>query len=247
MTAVVDVEDATFGYGDRPVVEDVSLSVESGEFLGLVGPNGSGKSTLLSLVLGLRRPDSGSVRLFGEPAHEFGDGERVGYVAQNVGGTPARMPVTVREVVTMGRYPRVGVGRLSDADREAVRRAMATVGVDDLADRPIADLSGGQRQRAFIARALAGEADLLVLDEPAVGVDAESRSAFYDLLAGLNDEGLTIVLVEHDIGVVTGHATSVACINCSLRYHGDPEGFVESDALSRAYGANQRLLQHDHD
>ena len=247
MTAVVDAERVTFGYGDRPVVEDVSLTVESGEFLGLVGPNGSGKSTLLSLVLGLRRPDSGSVSLFSEPAHEFGDGERVGFVAQNVGGTPDRMPVTVREVVTMGRYPRAGFGRLSEGDREAVQHAMATVGIDDLADRGIGDLSGGQRQRAFIARALAGEADLLVLDEPAVGVDAESRSAFYDLLAGLNDEGLTIVLVEHDIGVVTSHATSVACINCSLEYHGDPEGFAESDALSRAYGANRRLLHHDHD
>lgn len=245
--SVVDIDDVTFGYGARPVVEDVTLSVEDGEFFGLVGPNGSGKSTLLSLVLGLHRPDSGAVRLFGEPAHAFGSGERIGYVAQNAAQSPDGMPVTVREVVTMGRYPRAGFGRLDGDDRAAVDRAMETVGVDGLAARKIGGLSGGQRQRAYIARALAGDADLLVLDEPAVGVDAESRAAFYDLLADLNDDGMTIVLVEHDIGVVTTRATSIACINCSLQYHGDPDGFVESDALSRAYGANQRILHHDHD
>lgn len=245
--SVVDIDDVTFGYGARPVVEDVTLSVEDGEFFGLVGPNGSGKSTLLSLVLGLHRPDSGAVRLFGEPAHAFGNGERIGYVAQNAVQSPDGMPVTVREVVTMGRYPRAGFGRLGGDDRAAVDRAMETVGVDGLAARKIGGLSGGQRQRAYIARALAGDADLLVLDEPAVGVDAESRAAFYDLLADLNDDGMTIVLVEHDIGVVTTRATSIACINCSLQYHGDPDGFVESDALSRAYGANQRILHHDHD
>ncbi|WP_135820364.1 metal ABC transporter ATP-binding protein [Halostella litorea] len=244
---VVDVDGVTFGYGPRPAVEDVTLRVEAGEFLGLVGPNGSGKSTLVALLLGLRRPDAGSVELFGEPAHEFGDGERVGYVAQNAAGGDGGMPVTVREAVRMGRYPRVGFGRFRDADRAAVERAMDTVGVADLADRQLRRLSGGQRQRAYIARALAGDADLLVLDEPAVGVDAESRAAFYDLLADLNADGLTIVLVEHDIGVVTSHATSVACVNCSLEYHGDPADFVESDALSRAYGANRQLLRHDHD
>ena len=116
---VVDVDGVTFGYGPRPVVADVSLTVEAGEFLGLVGPNGSGKSTLIALLLGLRRPDSGSVDLFGEPAHEFGDGERVGYVAQNAAGGDGGMPVTVREAVRMGRYPRVGVGRFADGDRAA--------------------------------------------------------------------------------------------------------------------------------
>jgi zinc transport system ATP-binding protein len=245
--SVVDVDAVTFGYGGRPVVEGVSLTVDDGEFLGLVGPNGSGKSTLLSLLLGLRRPDSGAVRLFGEPAHSFDDGERIGYVAQNAAKSSGGMPVSVREVVTMGRYPHVGFGRIGPDDRAAVDRAMATVGVDDLAGQKIDELSGGQRQRAYIARALAGDADLLVLDEPAVGVDAESRAAFYDLLADLNDDGMTVVLVEHDIGVVTTRATSIACINCSMQYHGDPDGFVESDALSRAYGANQRILHHDHD
>ncbi|WP_129112928.1 metal ABC transporter ATP-binding protein [Halegenticoccus tardaugens] len=243
---VIEVSDVSFSYGSVPVVEGISLAVERGEFLGLVGPNGSGKSTLLRLMLGLLKPDEGGVRLFGEPASRFDAGERVGYVAQNVAGDSVEMPITVREVVSMGRYPHVRFGWLRARDRRIVEEAMETVGVAPLADRRLAHLSGGQRQRVFIARALAGEADLLALDEPAVGVDAESREAFYDLLYDLNDDGITIVLIEHDIGVVTEHASRVACLNRQLYFHGDPAGFAESDALAKAYGANQRLLRHDH-
>jgi len=186
--AVISVRDVTFGYGDRPVVDGVSLAVEAGAFLGLVGPNGSGKTTLLELMIGLRRPDSGSVTLFGDPAHEFDDGERIGYVPQDVAGTSGEMPITVAEVVRMGRYTHRLVGRFREADRRSVAAALDRVGIADLADRRVGRLSGGQRQRVFIARALAAEADLLALDEPTVGVDAESREAFYDLLGDLNDD-----------------------------------------------------------
>jgi zinc transport system ATP-binding protein len=146
----------------------------------------------------------------------------------------------------MGRYPRVGRGRFGDDDRRAVEDAMRQTGVDGLADRKVTRLSGGQRQRVFIARALAAEADLLALDEPAVGVDTESREGFYDLLRDLNDDGMTVLLIEHDIGVVTEHATKVACLNRRLYFHGDPSEFEESDALGEAYGRDQRRLEHDH-
>ena len=244
---VARFEDVTFGYGPTPVVEDVSFTVESGDFLALVGPNGSGKSTLLRLLLGLHRPDAGSVRLFGEPAHEAATGTRVGYVAQDVASGGRAMPITVREVVRMGRYPHVPHGRFRPEDREAVDEALATVGVTDLAGRRVGALSGGQRQRVFIARALATGADVLALDEPTVGVDARSREAFFDLLSTLNREGLTVVLVEHDIGVVTTHATRVACLNRQLHFHGSTDDFVASDALSAAYGANHHVVVHDHD
>ncbi|MFC6727720.1 metal ABC transporter ATP-binding protein [Natronoarchaeum mannanilyticum] len=243
--SVVDLRNVGFAYTDVPVLEEVSLSIESGEFLGLVGPNGSGKSTLLRIALGLETPDAGSAELFGEPADEFDDGHRIGYVAQGATSGDRRILVTVREVVTMGRFPHAGYGRLGSDDRAAVEDAMVKNGVADLADRKLEELSGGQRQRVFIARALACEADLLALDEPTVGVDAESRDAFYDLLGELNDDGMTIVLIEHDIGTVTEYATTVACINCCVHYHGDPEGFAESDALADAYGASQRMLEHD--
>jgi len=245
-TPAVELREVTFAYGDRPVVEDVSLVIESGAFLGLVGPNGSGKTTLLELVIGLRRPDRGSVSVFGEPAHRHTDGRRVGYVPQDVGEASDEMPVTVREVVRMGRYPGRLFRRFDGDDRRAVEAAMDRVGIADLADRRVGRLSGGQRQRAFIARALAAEADLLALDEPTVGVDAESREAFYDLLHDLNGEGMTIVLIEHDIGVVTERASEIACLNRELFFHGDPEAFAETDALAAAYGNAQRVLTHDH-
>ncbi|WP_324665444.1 metal ABC transporter ATP-binding protein [Haloarcula sediminis] len=244
--SVAELSNVTFGYGDQPVVEDVSMTVDEGAFLGLVGPNGSGKTTLLELLVGLRRPDSGSVRLLGQPAHRFADGERLGYVAQDATAAGGEMPVTVREAVRMGRYPRRLFRRFRDTDRDAIASALDRVGIADLADRRVGKLSGGQRQRVFIARALAAEADLLALDEPTVGVDADSREAFYNLLHELNDEGLTVVLIEHDIGVVTTHATEIACLNRELFFHGDPETFVETDALADAYGTDQGVLQHGH-
>ncbi|MEF8779177.1 MAG: metal ABC transporter ATP-binding protein [Haloferacaceae archaeon] len=244
--AVLEVSDVTFAYAERPVVERVSLSIEEGEFLGLVGPNGSGKTTLLELMIGLRRPDSGSVTLFGEPAHESKHGDRIGFVPQDVANAKDQMPITVREVVRMGRYPKKLVGRFTQGDHTAVDDALARVEIEDLADRRVGRLSGGQRQRVFIARALAAEADLLALDEPTVGVDADSREAFYDLLHELNEEGITVVLIEHDIGIVTTHATEIACLNRELFFHGDPEAFVETNALADAYGGSQSLVQHDH-
>lgn len=266
---IVDLSGVTFGYTATPVVEDVSLTVEAGEYAAVVGPNGSGKSTLMRLMLGLLTPDTGTARLFGEDAARFGDGERVGYVAQRA--TAAEdMPITVREVVKMGRFPYVGLDRLTDGaladefaadpvrtarrtanvvsgrltadDWEIVDDALATVGMSAFADRRIGRLSGGQRQRVFIARALAGEADLLILDEPTVGVDAESVDAFYDLLGALNEEGITVVLIEHDLGAVVEHADRVVCLNREVYFDGPTDEFVESDALARAFGTEARFL-----
>jgi len=244
--AVIEISDVTFAYADHPVVERVSLDVAAGEFLGLVGPNGSGKTTLLELMIGLRRPDSGSVTLFGAPAHESKHGDRIGYVPQEVAHAKDEMPITVREVVRMGRYPGKLLRRFSASDHAAVADALERVEIGDLADRRVGRLSGGQRQRVFIARALAADADLLALDEPTVGVDAESREAFYDLLHELNEDGITIVLIEHDIGIVTTHASEIACLNRELFFHGDPETFVETDALADAYGGSQSIVHHDH-
>ena len=246
MTAIVDLDGVTFSYGDTVAVSDVSLTVEEGDFLGLVGPNGSGKTTLLHLMLGLHEPDEGSVELFGRPVDEFDDGGRIGYVSQKATSRGGAMPVTVRECFTMGRFAHAGRGRLSEADRAAVAEAIETVGIGGLADRLVSELSGGQKQRAYISRALASDADLLALDEPTVGVDAESRDAFYALLDELSDGGITIILIEHDIGVVTDRADRIACINTELYHHGDTESFVESDALAEAYGATGQVVHHHH-
>ncbi|MFA9518027.1 metal ABC transporter ATP-binding protein [Halopenitus sp. H-Gu1] len=246
MNTVVSVRDVTYTYGDTVAIDDVSLDVADGEFLGLIGPNGSGKTTLLHLMLGLLDPDSGEIRLFGEPVSSFEDGHRIGYVAQQATQKGSTMPVTVEEVVEMGRYPLRGSERFRSEDHRIVEDAMERVDVIDLRHRRINALSGGQRQRAYIARALASEADLLALDEPTVGVDAESRDRFYGLLDELNDDGITIVLIEHDIGVVTDRAERIACLNRELYHHGDTESFVESDALERAYGTTGTVVHHHH-
>jgi zinc transport system ATP-binding protein len=268
---VVDLAGVTFGYTATPVVEDVSLTIDSGEYVAIVGPNGSGKSTLMQLMLGLREPDGGTAHLFGERAGRFDDGERIGYVAQHASAAK-EMPITVREVVKMGRFPHVGVdrlpgnkrtiaaglldepletvrgvanavfGRLSASDWAIVDDALETVGLGAFADRRVTQLSGGQRQRAFIARALASEADVLVLDEPTVGVDAESVDAFYDLLATLNAGGITVLLIEHDLGAVVEHADRVVCLNREVYFDGPTDEFVESDALARAFGTEARFL-----
>lgn len=246
LNLVIDLENVSYSYDGTLAVEDVSLGVEAGEFLGIIGPNGSGKTTLMHLMIGLKVPDNGNARLFGESAHAFEAGERIGYVAQRATDRSDAMPISVREAVTMGRFAHVGHSRLSDADHQIVERALERVGVADLADRPIADLSGGQRQRVFIARALASEADLLALDEPTVGVDAESRAEFYDLLGTLNEQGMTILLIEHDVDILTTHVDSVACLNRKLYHHGDTVSFLESDAIEEAYGRESGLIQHHH-
>ncbi|WP_394348815.1 metal ABC transporter ATP-binding protein [Halobellus captivus] len=234
--AIIELDDVAFGYTATPVVENVSLRIDPGEYVAIVGPNGSGKSTLLKLVLGLLRPDRGTARLFSQPAHQFDDGSRIGYVAQHASASKS-MPITVREVVKMGRFPHVGFGRLGASDREIVEEAIGTVGMSSFADRRITALSGGQRQRAFIARALAGEADLLVLDEPTVGVDADSVAAFYDLLEALHGQGITIILIEHDLSAVTAHAERAVCLNREIYFDGPTDEFTPENALARTMGA----------
>lgn len=240
MIDIISVEDVTFAYDEQPVLQDISLSVSAGEFLGLVGPNGSGKTTLLKIMLGLQSPDSGRVELFGKPAGRFTEGTKLSYVSQQSSEADSRMPVTVREVVNMGRYAHAGLSRLSETDRRAVTEALERAGITDLADRQVNQLSGGQKQRAYIARALAAEAELLALDEPTVGVDADSVEQFYELLEELNAEGITIVLVEHDIDTVTQHADSIACIDCELYEHCQTREFLETDALEQAFSPHAR-------
>ena len=246
MAPIVETTNVTFSYGDQPAVSDISLTIEAGDFLGLIGPNGSGKTTLLHLMLGLLQPDSGTISLFGTPIEEFADGHKIGYVSQQATNRGSTMPVTVKECVTMGRFAHVGRGRLTDEDHDIVTEALETVDIIDLADRQLNQLSGGQKQRAYIARALASEAALLALDEPTVGVDAESRDAFYQLLESLNDSGITIILIEHDIGVVTDRASRIACLNVELFHHGDTESFIESKALAQAYGESGQIVHHHH-
>jgi zinc transport system ATP-binding protein len=220
----IQLERVRFAYpGGPPVLRDVDLLVEAGEFVAVAGPNGGGKTTLLRVVLGLERPSSGSARLYGEPATRFSRRARIAYLAQRA-TLGIESPVTVREVVAAGRAPQRGLfGPLRTADRAIVEEAIARVGLADHAGTPISNLSGGQQQRAYIAKALAGQPDLLVLDEPTAGVDVDAQESLAALLDRLHQElGVTIVLVSHEFGAVERFVERLVLVRGRIVFDGDP-------------------------
>ena len=200
--SVVTVSHAAVSYGGRAVLQDIDLDVQSGQVVAILGANGSGKSTLIRAILGLVPTEAGEITLFGTPQRRFRQWARIGYVPQRM-GAGSGVPATVGEVVASGRLARRGIFRPAGAaDREAVRTALADVGLLDRIADPVGTLSGGQQQRTLIARALAGRPDLLVLDEPTAGVDAASQDAFAEALRRFAGAGGTILLVAHELGPI---------------------------------------------
>ncbi|RUM89811.1 MAG: zinc ABC transporter ATP-binding protein [Thermodesulfatator sp.] len=245
MIPVVEVEKVSFSYDGEPVLEGVSFRLFSGDFCALIGPNGSGKSTLLKILVGLLRPQEGQVRLFGKPLSEFRQWHRVGYVPQKVTALVDRVvPLTVAETVALGLAARQDLSRQERHLR--VVRALERVGLAGKENRLLRELSGGQQQRVFLARALAGEPELLLLDEPTTGVDFASQERFYELLGKLNQEGLTILIVTHDIGVVDRHVKQVACLNRRLVFHGDHHQFCRHPEVCGFTGPRHHLVGHCH-
>jgi zinc transport system ATP-binding protein len=227
------------------ILEEVNLEIREGTFLGLIGPNGGGKTTLLKTILGLVKPDRGEVRVFGLPPDDRRNRGHIGYLPQRA-YADLTFPVSAFDVVLMGRYSRIGIWRRSTADdRRRAMETLASVGMDHLRDRPIGHLSGGEQQRVFIARALASEPRLLLLDEPTSGVDTSAQQSLYGLLGKLKKEyALTIVLVSHDIGVVPHHTDEVACLNRRLHLHGPSPDALDAETLGKVYGCEVELLVH---
>jgi zinc transport system ATP-binding protein len=225
---LIEARGVSFAYGSTPIVDGVDLTVGRGEFVALVGPNGSGKSTLLRVLLGVLHTARGSVRLLGSPPSEVADRWRIGYVPQRPTLAPD-VPATVREIVTTGRIARRGWWRtLRGADLDAVAHAIESVGLADVADEPITQLSGGQQQRAFIARAFAGEPELLVLDEPIAGVDAESQRRFKGSLVHLIAEhGAGVLLVSHELSAVADVIDRVVVLKHKVMFDGPPARLIE--------------------
>ncbi len=247
-TPVAELEHICFSYGTERVLNEISFTVRQGDFLGIIGPNGSGKTTLLRVLLGLLRTDCGHVRLFGTEVREFHEWQRIGYIPQKLVAFESRFPASVFEVVISGRCGRAGLTRRFEAaDRNAALWALETVGMSDYRDRLIGRLSSGQQQRVFIARALVSGPELLVLDEPTVGVDLDAQEQFYSLLRHLNrDVGTTLILVSHDIGVVAREVMQLACLNRALVFHGSPEEAMRSGALAQLYRAESWVVAHRH-
>ncbi|MFZ3588174.1 metal ABC transporter ATP-binding protein [Bacillus sp. DJP31] len=246
---IMEIEHLSFRYNQQKVLDDINISIPKGAFLGLVGPNGSGKSTLLKCLLGLLHPSEGSIKLFGEKIENFKEWHKIGYVSQKANSFNSGFPATVFEVVTTGLVSKKGLfRRITSTDKELIRHAIEAVGMNEFMNRNIGELSGGQQQRVFIARALVSEPELLILDEPTVGVDSKTVHNFYQMLGSLNvEKKITLLLVTHDIGTITDKVSHVACLNNHLHFHGNTEEFSkQQDNLSDFYGHHVHVLTHDH-
>jgi ABC-type Mn2+/Zn2+ transport system ATPase subunit len=228
----VRFERVTLGYGDRPVIADLSFAVERGDFLGIVGPNGAGKSTILKAMLGLIAPRQGRVIYEAEVHRDL----RFGYVPQRY-SLDGIYPLSVRSIVRMARYAKAGLlRRPGREDERVVDHALDAVAIRGLADRQLGQLSGGQRQRALIARALATEANLLVLDEPTDGMDLKSTHAILGLMRRLNrDEGLTVIFVSHQLNEVANYVDRLLLIDEGRYDWGPVDEVLTADHLQRIY------------
>ncbi len=237
---LVEIENLYAGYNNEIILDGINLSIKQDDFIGLIGPNGGGKTTLLKVIIGLIKPSSGVVRVMGESPEK--GRSQIGYVPQ-FAEYDAAFPITVRDVVRMGRLtPKRIFKPFTKEDDEIVEDKLERVGVHQYQDRALRELSGGQRQRVYIARALATEPKLLVLDEPTVSVDQEARTQIYELLYQLNQQGVTIFLVTHDLNVVSSYVKTIGCMNRKLHYHGEKE--ISEEMISSTYGCPVDLIAH---
>jgi zinc transport system ATP-binding protein len=247
---IVEIDHISYRYEREQVLEDIHLSIPRGAYLAIVGPNGSGKSTLIKLLLGLLKPQKGKILLFGEEIDKFKDWQKVGYVSQKANSFNSGFPATVYEVVASGLTKKLGLFRfLKKEDKQKIMEAVASVDMLPFLNRNIGELSGGQQQRIFIARALVSNPELLILDEPTVGVDAQNVKNFYDMLEDLNKKsGISLLLVTHDISAISDKVTHVACLNKYLHFHGDSKEYesFKKNEMSLVYGHDIHLLSHDH-
>lgn len=240
MTKILEVKNISFGYGEELILEDVSLDIHKGDYLGLVGPNGSAKSTLLKLMLGILKPYKGRVVLFGEDLSKFKKWSKVGYVSQKATSFNKNFPASVEEIL---------LANLRSQDGYTIDQALDLVGMKDYKKRLIGNLSGGQQQRIFIAKALISRPELLLLDEPTVGIDLSSQELFYEILDRLNKKlSMTIILVSHDIGVITEKVNRIACMgNKKLYTHCVGPSLDINDFMRRVYGDRVKMIDHHHE
>ncbi len=236
---VIEMHHVWVSYDTQMVLEDINLTVNETDFIGLIGPNGGGKTTLLKALLGLLQPTRGEIRIMGK---SVADGRcYMGYVPQTI-ELDRQFPIRVWEVVQMGLLGcRKPFTRVSEAEREVIRYALEQVEMSDLSQRAIGELSGGQRQRVYIARALASHPQILLLDEPTASVDPQVAGNIYELLRRIN-QTVTIVMVSHDMNAVSSYVKTIGCLNRKLHYHGTKE--VTKDMMEAIYECPIDLIAH---
>ena len=228
--SIVQIRNVWFAYNGKTVLQDVSLDIQPGDFIAMIGPNGGGKTTLLKLILGLLRPDRGSIKVLGGPSEKAS--HHIGYVPQDV-HINRSFPITAIDVVLMGKLgPAKRWTRNATQDRREALDALERMEIADCANSKINALSGGQRQRVFIARALVAQPKILLLDEPTASIDARGQAEFYRLLKTLNKD-ITVLVVSHDLVAISTHVKSVACVNKRLHYHDQAE--ITGEMLEEMY------------
>jgi manganese/iron transport system ATP-binding protein len=236
----ISVDRLSASYDGRPALVDVSFEISTRERLAIVGPNGAGKSTLLRVLAGLHAADAGTVRIHG---HEPRGHICIAFVPQG-SEVDWRFPVTVADVVSMGRIGRLGpLRRMHATDREIVRRALDEVDLLDRAERRIDALSGGERQRMFVARALAQESELVLMDEPFAGLDVSSRDELIAVLAGLKPRGVTLLVALHDLGLASSQFERILLLKGRMLGFGPPGAVLTQEALRQAYGSCLRMVE----
>lgn len=238
---MIELQNVSFSYGLVPVLQQINFSVEEGEFLGIVGPNAGGKSTMLKLILGLIKPQTGTVSVLGKKPNQ--QRTQIGYVPQYP-GFARDFPITVEQAVLLGRLgASKQFGRYNAADYKAVQNALHELEAQDLAQRPISALSGGQLQRILLARALVSEPKILILDEPTANIDMRIESDIFDHLRELNKR-LTILVVSHDIAFISDYVSRVACLNRTLVCH--TTDALDGHLIQHLYGEPVRRVAHVH-
>ncbi len=245
---ILNIKNLTFNYRADKILNNITFSINQGDFLGIIGPNGSGKTTLLKLILHLIPIQKGSIKLLSQDIASFDQWSKIGYVPQKVTNIDPYFPASVKEIVSMGllsskKFPKV----MTRHDNAIINKCLKLVDMKKFENRRIGELSGGQQQRVFIARAIATGPDLLILDEPTTGVDQQTQSRFYKLLDLLNKtEKMSIILISHDIGTITRYVNKVACLNQKLVFHGTHEEFCSSKIAQQFLTQEKHLICHRH-
>lgn len=244
---VISVNNVSFAYEQKTVIENVSIGVKERDFIGLIGANGAGKSTLLRMIVGLLKPTAGEIRLFGQPVETFKDWDRIGYVPQKNSLNP-QFPATVKEVVLSGLYGRKKLfRRITKVEQTKANDALEAMGIIDLSDKRIGRLSGGQQQRVFLARALINSPSLLILDEPTVGIDAETQESFFHMIKHMHQHhNMTFLMVSHDMEMVRGYlgqepAAVSGKLNFYIRHSHDTQDCIESNLAHSLKGLRKQL------
>ena len=225
---IIKIRNLNFSYDKQVVLEDINLDYSSDEFLAIIGPNGGGKSTLLKLILGLLKPQSGEIKLFGKEPSEVS--KFIGYVPQNFLSNQS-FPMMVLEVVLMGLIDKKIFGFYSKDEKALALSALEKVGMSEFANARIGELSGGQRQRVYIARALCANAKVLILDEPTASIDTKGQAEIYEILKGINANGVGVVLVSHDLNIVLNYATKIAYVSKNLHIHKTHENLAKREFI----------------